>query len=39
MDAHRWFAFAQFSDEVMHARNLVRISIEKKLKEEAKLAK
>lgn len=34
-----FFVFDQFSEEVMLARDLVRNSIEKKLKEEAKLAK
>lgn len=36
MFAYRW---TQFSEEVVSARTLVRKSIEKKLKEEAKLAK
>ncbi|CAM9165037.1 unnamed protein product [Ectocarpus sp. 4 AP-2014] len=34
-----WQYYSQFSDEVEIARSLVRKSIEKKLKEEAKLAK
>lgn len=34
-----WFFILQFSEEVENARSLVRNSIEKKLKEEAKLAK
>lgn len=36
---HRSLILTQFSEEVMLARDLVRNSIEKKLKEEAKLAK
>ncbi|CAM9229718.1 unnamed protein product, partial [Ectocarpus sp. 8 AP-2014] len=34
-----WQYYSQFSEEVENARSLVRKSIEKKLKEEAKLAK
>eukprot|EP00903_Cladosiphon_okamuranus_P014927 g13820.t2 len=34
-----WQYYSQFSEEVVSARSLVRSSIEKKLKEEAKLAK